>query len=178
MQFLFIILLIIYMPKSRKVKRAGQGPDSAISMEPPKVFVMDRDIESQIPDDDLRRSESGDLIPPPPPLYLQSRKKSAPIPSPPPTSEDEDENDDIDLPSNESRIVFPQQKTSVIPIPNDVESALKSNPEFDLGPDYGVYDEQFDGGKRQKTRRRKHSKSVRKTKRRGKGKKSKRRGKK
>jgi len=165
------------MPKSRKVKRAGQGPDSAPSMEPPKVFVMDRDIESQISDDDLRRSESGDLIPPPPPLYPQSRKKSAPIPSLPPTSEDEDENNDIDLPSNESRIVFPQQKTSVIPIPNDIETSLKSNPEFDLGPDYGVYDEQFDGGKTRR-RRRKHSKSGRKTKRRGKGKKSKRRGKK
>ena len=168
------------MPKSRKVKRAGQGPDSAPSMEPPKVFVMDRDIESQLPDDELRMSESGDFIPPPPPLYPQPRKKSAPTPSPspPPTSEDEDENDDIDLPSNESRIVFPQQKTSVIPIPNDIETSLKSNPEFDLGPDYGVYDEQFDGGKRRKTRRRKHSKSGRKTKRRGKGKKSKRRGRK
>jgi hypothetical protein len=171
------------MPKSRKVKRAGQGPDNAASMEPPKVFVMDRDIESQIPydDDDLRRSDSGDLIPPPPPLYSQPRKKSAPTPSPPapPMSEDADENDDIDLPSNESRIVFPQQKTSVIPIPNDVESALKSNPDFDLGADYGIYDEQFDGGKTHtKRRRRKHSKSGKKTKRRGKGKKSKRRGRK
>jgi len=164
------------MPKSRKVKRAGQGPDRATSMEPPKVFVMDRDIESQIPDDDLRMSESGDLIPPPPPLYSQSRKKSLPTPSPPATSTS-DENNDIDLPSNESRIVFPQQKTSVIPIPNDIETSLKSNPEFDLGPDYGVYDEQFDGGKTRK-RRRKHSKHGRKTKRRGKGKKSKRRGKK
>lgn len=170
------------MPKSRKVKRAGQGPDNAMSMEPPKVFVMDRDIESQIPyDDDLRRSESGDFIPSPPPLYSQLRKKSAPTPSPPPTNEyeDEDENNDIDLPSNESRIVFPQQKTSVIPIPNDVESALKSNSEFDLGQDYGIYDDQFDGGKRRRTRRRtKHTKSGKKTKRRGKGKKSKRRGRK
>jgi hypothetical protein len=147
------------MPKSRKVKRAGQGPRS---FEPPQVFVMDRDIESQIPDDGLRRSDSGDLIPPPPPFYSQLRKKSAPSPSPPPMNEDEDENDDIDLPSNESRIVFPQPKTSVIPIPNDVESALKSNPEFDLGPDYGIYDEQFDGGKRRRTR--KHTKSGRKTK--------------
>lgn len=166
------------MPKTRKVKRAGQGPDRATSMEPPKVFVMDRDIESQIPyDDDLRRSESGDFIPPPPSLYPQLRKKSAPTPTPSPPPMSEDENDDIDLPSNESRIVFPQQKTSVRSVPNDVESALKSNPEFDLGPDYGVYDEQFDGGKRRKTRRRKHSKNGRKTKRRGKGKKSKRRGK-
>ena len=125
---------------------------------------MDRDIESQLPEDD-------DDIPPPPPLYRQVRKKTAPEPvplSPPPP-----EIDDIDLPSNEYVQVPLQKKTSVRAVPNDIENALKSNPEFDLGPDYGVYDEQFDGGKT-----RKHSRSGRKTKTRRRGKKSRRKSRK
>ena len=154
------------MPRIKKVKKAGQGPRS---LEPPHVFVMDRDIESQLPEDD-------DDIPPPPPLYRQVRKKTAPEPvplSPPPP-----EIDDIDLPSNEYVQVPLQKKTSVRAVPNDIENALKSNPEFDLGPDYGVYDEQFDGGKHRKTQ--KHSRSGRKskTRRRGKGKKSRRKSRK
>jgi hypothetical protein len=147
------------MPRIKKVKRAGQGPDSARSMEPPKVFVMDRDIESQLPEDD-------DDIPPPPPLYRQVRKKTAPEPvplSPPPP-----EIDDIDLPSNEYVQVPLQKKTSVRAVPNDLENALKSNPEFELGEDYGIYDEQFDGGKTRKhSKVRKYGRKT-KTKRRGK----------
>lgn len=130
-----------------KTKKAGQTPRS---LEPPRVFVMDRDVESQISNDNLQMSESGDFIPPPPPLYRVLRKKSPSTPSQTPL---EPELDDIDKPTNEIMNVPLQRKTSVIPIPNDLENALKSHPDFELGEHYGIYDDQFDGGKT-----RKHSK--------------------
>lgn len=129
-----------------KTKKAGQTPRS---LEPPRVFVMDRDVESQISNDNLQMSESGDFIPPPPPLYRVLRKKSPPTPSAPPPQE----LDNIDKPTNEVMNIPLQQKTSVMSIPNDLENALKSHPDFELGEHYGIYDDQFDGGKT-----RKHSK--------------------
>jgi len=129
-----------------KTKKAGQTPRS---LEPPRVFVMDRDVESQLPYSSLKMSESGDFIPPPPTLYRVLRKKSPPTPSPTP-SPPEPELDDIDKPTNEIMNVPLQRKTSVIPIPNDLENALKSHPEFELGEHYGIYDDQFNGGKTRK----------------------------
>jgi hypothetical protein len=57
--------------------------------------------------------------------------------------------------------IYPQKETSIYSVPNDVENALPNNKEFkdldDTG--YGVYDDQFDGGKRRKTRKNKKNKT-------------------
>jgi hypothetical protein len=56
--------------------------------------------------------------------------------------------------------IYPQKETSVYQVPNDVENAVSNNKEFkdldDTG--YGVYDEQFEGGKFRKTRKSKQNK--------------------
>jgi hypothetical protein len=150
-------------------KRGGQGKNVRSSFEPPQVFTMDRDIESQIPisKGDLRYSESGDFIPPPPPFYREVRKKT----NPEPLSSDQ-QVDEIDAPFGERTFVGPQQKTSIRQLQNDIESPLQNNQEFsglDKNSGYGIYDDQFDGGKRRKTRnRRKYvsNKRKRKTKKR------------
>lgn len=140
-------------------KRGGQGPNSRRSTDPPEIFsmdrgVMDRDIESQIPNpkEEMRYSDSGDLIPPPPPLYRKVSEKTNPKPKP-----EEPELYDIDKPFGEKTFVARQSSTSIKPIEYDVENPLQNNSEFSgLGPDseWGIFDDRFNGGKRRKTRKR------------------------
>jgi hypothetical protein len=162
-------------------KRGGQGLNRRSSFDPPKVFTMDRDIENQIPvsKGDLRYSESGDLIPPPPP-YNEVRKKTSQEPQ---VIEEAQDLDDIDSPFGERTFVGPQQKTSIRSLKHDIEAPLQNNQEFsglDKDSGYGIYDDQFDGGKlrrasrnrrkrisnksKMKTRRNKKRKSNRKNK--------------
>jgi len=135
-------------------KQCGQGKNARTSFDPPKVFTMDRDIESQIPisKGDLRYSESGDLIPPPPPMYKKVLQKANPGPL-------EQELDDIDKPFGERTFVGPQQKTSIRSLKHDIEAPLQNNQDFsglDKDSGYGIYDDQFDGGKlRRMTRKNK-----------------------
>lgn len=138
-------------------KRAGQGPNSRRSSDPPQVFSMDRDIESQIPNskskEEMRYSDSGDLIPLAPPLYRKVREKTYPNPKL--------ELDDIDKPFGEKTFVGRQLSTSIKPIEYDVENPLQNNLEFsDLGSDsgWGIFDDRFHGGKRDKTRKRNYRK--------------------
>jgi hypothetical protein len=133
-------------------RKGGQGKNARSSFDPPKVFSMDRDIESQIPisKENMRYSESGDLIPPPPPFYREVREKTNSKPQ-------ELELDDIDKPFGEKTFVGPQKKTSIKPIEHDVENPLQNTSGvFGLEPDseWGVFDDQFSGGKRGKTRNR------------------------
>jgi len=120
---------------TRKYRRKGGQPGE--EMRPPQVFSMEeRDIENQIPisKKEMRYSASGDLIPPPPAKL-----------------------EDINKPFGETTFVGPQQKTSIMPIKNDIEAPLLRDPEFSgLGPDsdWGIFDRRFHGGKRRKTRKR------------------------
>jgi hypothetical protein len=117
---------------TRKYRRKGGQPRE--EMRPPRVFSMEeRDIENQMP---IREEE------------MRSRPAPAPAPA---------ELEDIDAPFGEPTFVGPQQKTSVRPLRDDIEAPLQNNPDFSgLGKKsgYGIYDDQFDGGKRRKTRKR------------------------
>jgi hypothetical protein len=158
---------------TRKYRRKGGQPGQEIR--PPEVFSMvERDIESQIPisKEDMRYSESGDLIPPPPP-YREVRKKASQKPQ-----VSEPELDNIDKPFGERTFIGPQQKTSVRPLRDDIEAPLQNNPEFsglDKDSGYGIYDDQFDGGKlrRMTKKKKRRAANKRKTKRKTKTKRNK-----
>jgi len=117
---------------TRKYRRKGGHPKE--EMRPPRVFSMEeRDIENQIP---IRKEE------------IRSRPSLPPPPA---------ELEDIDAPFGETTFVGPQQKTSFTPIQHDIENPLLSHRDFsglDKDSGYGIYDDQFDGGKRRKTRKR------------------------
>jgi len=141
-------------------KRGGQTPRARKSSDSRQVFFMDRDIENQIPNskskEEMRYSESGDLIPPAPPPYRKVREKTNPKPKP-----EEPELDDIDKPFGEKTFVARQSTTSIKPIEHDVENPLQNNSEFlGLGPDsgWGIFDDRFYCGKRRKTRKRSYRK--------------------
>jgi hypothetical protein len=70
---------------------------------------------------------------------------------------------DIDKPKNIVEYVPEQSKTFVEPIEQDVEINIPSNKRIDLGDSgYGVFDDQFYGGRTKKRRRGRKNKTKRK----------------